>query len=278
MNRIITSYATGSSQQPFRTASLDFVQDTYRDIVAGLGYSITENIYGAAGLNLPWVLQGCALTSPGGTTYNISAGTMLFKGEVYKVDSTTFSTVLPQTQWIGTYSISYPSYDPTIFSDLTTHNVHQIKKLTFVTGATSSNDLFTYDFVHYLTSVMDQINAYDDSTQTVPVYQPSAFGGFYTASTTEPILVERSKSRVFVSGKVNNTTGLSIGSGTQSMCILPLGYRPSRSFWLHSAGFANFADPTMPLTIGVHPNGEVVLYAPFENNFSFIKFEFDTRI
>jgi len=89
------------------------------------------------------VLWGCVNSGTGtgiGDSAIISAGAVYFNGEVYQVPAFTTASIVNGLK--GTVTTEYATGDPVLFSDNSSHDVHQIK--TIVISDETSVDLYSY--------------------------------------------------------------------------------------------------------------------------------------
>lgn len=154
MKRIDTSFATGPVGLPIKTGSLNLLQDNVKELAAALIQSFT----GVAPLGVQ-VLYGCINT---GSTpaVNISAGAVLYNGEIYFVDAAAFT---PSNTVIAVTEITYitsASADPVTHTDSSAHNVHQVRKIKIIDGLNTNPDYVAdYADFTFLTNAGDDSRA-----------------------------------------------------------------------------------------------------------------------
>lgn len=139
---------------------IDFIQDGVRDISAFLIESLIGNSFNPA---LSYIIKGCVLSSAAGNT-TISAGYIFgvakalgsatAKTYLYKVDSVTFADPAGPNVVIGTVTPSYAIFDPVVFANGSSQNIHAEYKIVFSAGISGSADI---DF----SSLLDVANPKD---------------------------------------------------------------------------------------------------------------------
>jgi hypothetical protein len=129
---------TGTAQQPIINRSYELIQEAYTEVIN----AIMQGVLGDA--TKPYILFGCNLYADN-TGVSMYAGAIFYDGEIYLVDldegdyDITGSDVL-----VFNIATTYDAVDPITFTDGTTHNVHQIRKLTLELTTSGSGE-FDYD-------------------------------------------------------------------------------------------------------------------------------------
>ena len=160
-----TGYITDTAQMPIKKGTLDFLQTASSDSIAD---SIKANIGGSYNILTPYVLWGC-VNSGSGSSFVISAGAIFYLGVVYEVDAVSFTATGGNTAVCSIITTQYTTdADPVTFTDLSTHNVHNIIKIQILSGASGSG-IFDFSalnrnvFLPYVQSLLqseiDAINA-----------------------------------------------------------------------------------------------------------------------
>lgn len=127
MRILKTSDITTSVAMPVKSGTLDHVQAAYKE-------AISETVKGLAGSGynpaVMYILNGL-VNSGSFPTYNITAGSVFYNGEVYLVDATTFTLSGGQFAVckIVTANFSAINADPVQFTDGLNRNVHEIRKV-----------------------------------------------------------------------------------------------------------------------------------------------------
>lgn len=135
MKKIDTSFAIDPVRQPFMARSVAHLQEAYQEvidaIVKSLAYDPTK----------PMILYGC-VNSTTAPNYTLSAGAIYWGGEIYLVDAVTFTSPGSEVA-VASIATTYQAGDPTLFSDSNAHDVHEIRKIVFASGAIASGE---FDF------------------------------------------------------------------------------------------------------------------------------------
>jgi hypothetical protein len=112
---------------PIKSGTLDHLQAAYTEAIA-------ETVKGLVGSNYNngtmYILNGM-VNSGVFPTYNITAGSVFYNGEIYLVDAASFTLAGAQVAVckIVTTQFSGVNADAVTFSDLTPRNVHDIRKV-----------------------------------------------------------------------------------------------------------------------------------------------------
>jgi len=167
MARILDiSPITDAAQMPIKKGTLQFLEDAHK-------ISLNQALLGQVGdsyngLNC-YVLWGCVNTGSF-PNYDISAGAVWYLGEVYEVDATTFTITGGNVAVATVVTTQYTTYaDPVTFTDASTHNVHNIRKVSIGAAASGSgiadfSDL-VYDAVRYPQATETVIGVAEIATQ-----------------------------------------------------------------------------------------------------------------
>lgn len=136
MRKLDVSPITDNSEFPVTSGTLQFLQDSYGELFSAMMTALIG--LSNYNTNTVYVLYGCVNTGVA-PNLNISAGVVFYNGELYYVNATSFT---PTTGNVGIWQEVTTQYgvnaDPATFSDLTVHNVHNIRMLQIVQGATGS--------------------------------------------------------------------------------------------------------------------------------------------
>ena len=144
MKKILTNNIVEDvRRQPFNKASLEHIQESYNEVIADIMKALTDNATGVV------VLHGLVDSDGGATSWNISAGAVLYNGEVFQVDAFVGSD--PSDVPVLVLDETYRAGDPVKFSDNNEYNVHVIRKLKFEmagtgTGIADFEELVRYNF------------------------------------------------------------------------------------------------------------------------------------
>jgi len=153
MRKLSTSNITNTVGMPVKGGTLQHLQLAYQEAIAAIG----KNIIGRADdfVNA-YILYGCINSGSEGSM-NVSAGAILYSGEVYLVDPFTLTVANTAVASIQTTFYSVDA-DPVNFTDGVTRNVHQIRKIVFTDGVSGSG-LFNFkDMVNTMIGLrVDQV-------------------------------------------------------------------------------------------------------------------------
>ena len=187
MKRIDTTQETATSWSPFKVESKAFMQDANKEMFAVIAKNLIESagytVYGT-----PYLLEKSQ-------AYNQA---VYYNGEIYMTNVVNVN--------VGFYAIidTTPNSvaDPTIFSDASTHNIHQNRTLTQTTTAAGS--LFAWSTLVDLTNISNtaitMINGWN-TFQIAPSYKVS-------------------NRQVVLSGNATTTAG-GPSAGTTILCVVP---------------------------------------------------------
>ena len=228
MKELITTNATSTLAIPIQSKTLKFLEDSRKELSLALGKSIIGIDYNSS---LVYVLHGCVNTGSG-STYTISAGVILYNGEIYLVPSASFtlSGVLDARVQLGTTYLA--GVDPVPFiGGTSSYNIHADKTIGISAGNISVGICSYSDLVF--------VTAQQTLTATAN----------YTATAT--------KCRKNRDGMVTMSGGILCGAAAvwgQTITTLPAGYRPSsavaQAIVLATIGAPYFIMATLSITTG----------------------------
>jgi len=174
MKKIKTSDITAGVAYPPSKKGLDFLQQSYQEVVANLAQAFIGN---TPSTTVGYALYGCIKTFISGSNYSLTAGAIYFNGEVYQVDA--ISSISIVTAPILTITTTNdPVADPTIFSDGSSKNVHNIRKMVLSDGTLGTGTLNYVD----LKFTSGQQEAW--STYTIVDAKVTAVGGGFSSQTS----------------------------------------------------------------------------------------------
>ena len=129
MKKYDTSAITALSQAPMKSTTIDFLQDAYKEQLESLLACNVASLGLTYSKTTPYYLYGRYALSGGYYVY--TDGAISYNGELFTVASQSAVYTGGTTHYavIGTASYS-PTADPTTYSDLTVHNVHQLRGIT----------------------------------------------------------------------------------------------------------------------------------------------------
>ena len=139
MKKIDTSSITTSAGMAFKSGVMNHLQQSFQEILAALANSIVGNNYDPTKV---YVLVGCA-NSGTGLAYVLTAGAVFYNGEIYLMDANSFVATSGQVAVpnIVTTFATAANGDPVQFTDGTSHQVLQIRKVVLSSGVTGSGGL-----------------------------------------------------------------------------------------------------------------------------------------
>lgn len=208
MKKLLTTNITSTAAMPIKSGTLDHLQAAYTELIIGTVQALLGQLYS---FSTPIAIYRVDNTQTP-PDYTIIAGWILYEGVLYETSGPAFTVVGPQVA-VGTITTTYltaANADPVTFTDATTHNVHEIKKVVFAAGATGSGD-FDYDDIVFLKIALNA-----DSQVT-----PASLWDFGTG--TGVALQKNQQGLVTISGVMfaDGTPGI-----VDPMFVLPVGYRP----------------------------------------------------
>jgi hypothetical protein len=198
MRKLKTSDITTSIAMPIKSGTLDHIQAAYTEAVA-------EAVKGVVGPNYNsgtmYILNGLVNTGSF-PTYNISAGSVFYDGEVYLVDAANFTLAGSQVAVakIVTTQLSGVNADAVQFTDGIPRNVHDIRKVVL------SADLAGSGISNYVSAVRINVNIPQlNLTAGAGISVTGTYPNLQVASTLEnPVILATS---IFI-GDLNSSADL----------------------------------------------------------------------
>lgn len=135
MKKLDVTPITNSAQFFPKKGTLEFLQLAFREGFTELIKSLIGPAYSTSTM---YILRGVVDT---GThpTYTTTEGVVFYNGEYFLIDAASFTATGAD---VAVFSIITTQYttdaDPCTFSDATTHNIHNIRKMQLTAGATGS--------------------------------------------------------------------------------------------------------------------------------------------
>lgn len=131
MKKILSNnIAENVRRQPFTKASYEHIQEAFQEVFAHILKGLTAEAGGVV------VLWGITDSDPDAPDFNLSAGAVLYDGEVYDVDAFVGSHVSDVP--VLSLEETFRAGDPVKFSDNNEFNVHAIRKLKWTMGVSGS--------------------------------------------------------------------------------------------------------------------------------------------
>ncbi|QTE37482.1 hypothetical protein J3L18_31035 [Mucilaginibacter gossypii] len=136
MRKLDTSPISTTNAMPVKAGTLEHIQFAYQEAIGELGKSLFGNYYDPTKV---YILNGL-VNSGSGSSYNISAGSVFYNGEIFLVDAAVFSISGSNVARgiIVTSFYSGQQADGVEFTDGITRNVHQIRKVVMGAGLAGS--------------------------------------------------------------------------------------------------------------------------------------------
>ena len=130
---------TNTAQLPIKKGTIKFLQDSHIETVISLFKAMVGSTYNVL---TPYVLFGLN-DSGSGLSHNISEGAIVRLGEIFQVDAVAFTSASGEVPYLNFIVDQYTTdADPVTFTDLSVHDVHNIRKFEIV-SATSGGILFS---------------------------------------------------------------------------------------------------------------------------------------
>jgi hypothetical protein len=207
MKKIKTTDISTSAAMPVKQGTLDHLQSAYTELFQGLSVSLIQNIIG-----IPF---GCKLTQTG-LNWSITSGLVYYSGELYLADSASGTLGVGESIYgtITTTNLTAANADPVEFSNGSSYNVHQIRKMVWSSG-TSGTQL--YSVLNAVRIATFQPITYNASYLTANV-------GNWTVSSGSDFIVSVSivGSQAIVDIQINNYTNSNSAAVTLSLSLASL--------------------------------------------------------
>ena len=139
MKILDNSDITNTAQLPIKKGTIAFLQDSHKETVISLFKAMVGSTYNVL---TPYVLFGLN-DSGSGLSHNISEGAIVILGEIFQVDAVAFTSAPGEVPYLNSIVDQYTTdADPVTFTDLSVHDVHNIRKYEIV-SATSGGIAFS---------------------------------------------------------------------------------------------------------------------------------------
>lgn len=258
MKKIDTSPIAPGIGYPFSKNKLNFLQQAYQEPFAHLAQSRIGNTPSST---LGYILYGCVKTLISGSNYSFTAGAIYFNGEIYPVAA--ISTITLTAAFILKITdVADPVADPTIFTDLSPHNVHRVRTLVISSATLNSGDL-NYDDLVFL------INKSTAYALTAKAYNPSAevVGGFTFSTYNYCNYIKNGNSNVHITIK---GMAFNIASGVRRLEIdLPAFLIGVSNKFGNSSATLQIASTTNGYPLVAEIVGDVIAVSMVSNNTDF---------
>jgi len=139
MKILDNSDITNTAQLPIKKGTIAFLQDSHKETIISLFKAMVGSTYNVL---TPYVLFGLE-DSGSGLSHNISEGAIVILGEIFQVDAVAFTSASGEVPYLNFIVDQYTTdADPVTFTDLSVHDVHNIRKYEIV-SATSGDIAFS---------------------------------------------------------------------------------------------------------------------------------------
>lgn len=167
MKKILTDGITGGIGQPVKSGTLEHLQNAYKEL---FDIAVKTIQGGEIADSVPRTLYGVG-NNGSGANYDITAGAVLYNGQVYLVPATTFTAATGAVFVITTSYNTGATADPVTMTDGSFRNVHQNQIIEVVDGD-SSTPGYIADFGDLVAFSFDWISKTMDAADTT---QPAIF-------------------------------------------------------------------------------------------------------
>jgi hypothetical protein len=159
MKKIKTTDIIAGSAMPLKSGSLNHLQSANQEGIFSLAQSeLFQRTGVSAGYANPQALYGLSYTVSG-STWSIESGCLVFGTEMYLCDATLGIVLGTGQVVVGTITTTYltaTNADPVIFSDSTSNNVHEIRKIVWSAGTSGTPGTFDFVNMQYLGRWIEQ--------------------------------------------------------------------------------------------------------------------------
>jgi hypothetical protein len=147
MKKVKFTDISSTSAMPFKSGTLAHLQAAHQETTQ---LTLTAMQAAVPIIGFGTILVG-ANVGYSGSNWTVSAGAIYINGEIFLTDAA--SGILTGTDVIvGTITTTYvtaANYDPSLFSDGTSNNVHEVRKVVWSSGPSGSGSV-TYSFIENL--------------------------------------------------------------------------------------------------------------------------------
>jgi len=172
MKKLDLSSVTNAAQMPVKKGTLQFLQDSYTEILNALA----NNLVGSANVGSSvYVIYGCVLDE---ILLTITQGAVYYNGEIYLVSDGSIPALTGSNVYVWTLlNTQYTTNaDPVTFTDTSVHNIHNIRTFVVSQGASGGSGV-----TGYIDDVANQI-----ALPSISALQ-TALSTFVTLSTNQTI-------------------------------------------------------------------------------------------
>jgi hypothetical protein len=202
MKILDVSSAVGGNILFTKMGTFKFLQDAVKENDLNLITTVVSSALGIGySLSIPYALFGVVRFGSG----LISAGCVLFNGELYLTDTVTLSGTVYGKLDVTQYTVNA---DPTDFSDGVPRNVHNIRKIVWTNSSTDA--LFNMSALVNITRLASNITYINGS-----------------ADSADPIVISRKGTEVNIRGKYYDSTSYTITTNFTILTIDSVDCRPT---------------------------------------------------
>jgi hypothetical protein len=235
MKKLNTSLITAGVGYPPSKKGWDFLMQSYTETIAELVNGLNNGTYAA---NTPYVIYGCLKTNSS-SPFAYSKGAIFYNGEVYSFPA--IASIAIATSDVCTITTTAdPTADPTLMSDGSTVNIHDVRAIVLSDAAAVTNGAtqFNYSSCVFLNTVWQNVSTYNLSWVASSGMQQPRF---------------RIKNKyVILSGYIDNVSS----PLNQLAFTLPVGFRPLYTCVYIASGASTFAATNY---ITVESDGKVTI-------------------
>lgn len=149
MRKLDITAITDSKQLPIKKGTLQFLQDAYGELLAAVSTWMASSLV-LSGVPVPfssanaYILYGC-FDFAAYPAFATNAGAILYNGELFLVDASSFTLTGSNVPLCTIVTTQYGTdADPVTYTDITTGNIHNIRKIVISQGPTGTG---TFDFL-----------------------------------------------------------------------------------------------------------------------------------
>lgn len=202
MKKIKTTDIIAGSAMPLKSGSLDHLQSANQEGIFSLAQSELFQRQGVTpSYGTPQAMYGLGY-SFSGLTWNIESGMLVFGSEMFLCDTAVGVVLSIGEVVIGTITTTYltaTNADPVVFSDSTSNNVHEIRKIVWSAGVSGTGDMDFLD-IQYLGRWIEQTYSAGDLTASTGNWTiPGGAADF-------EVKTQRRGSTMIVDFYINNST------------------------------------------------------------------------
>lgn len=242
MKRLKTSDITTTVGFPIKSGTLDFLQDSYSELLASLAMAMIGPDYDPT---LIYQVSGqdtdVADLGGGSNQFIMYDGYYLYNREIFHAE---FKNTAWQTGptfgievFIEVQNQVAANADPVTFSDASNKNVHEIRRLRatntagVVSGAGTS--------VYFSTTAAPTIRRIGTGEKMNGVTSDIVYYGTYTADATRPISLRVDGRRLYMTGRSSNSASAITSTDQDIFLIMDPRYRPAVDQYFISANLNN---------------------------------------